>query len=131
MPAYNFKAQFAPAVEAGKKRCTIRGSSAKVGATAYLFQGLRTKACRRLGQGEILHCTPIRIGRDVRGNPHVVLGGKPMRVDDLYALAIEDGFETPGDFVDFFAMTYKKTIFLAGVGTEFFNGFLISWDLNT
>jgi hypothetical protein len=51
MPAYNFQKQFAPAVERGEKLCTIRRKAPKVGDKAYLYTGMRTKACRPLGVG--------------------------------------------------------------------------------
>lgn len=48
MPALNFKAQFAPLVESGAKRRTIRAfrkdkRDPKQGDTLYLYTGLRTK----------------------------------------------------------------------------------------
>ena len=55
MPALNFQARFAPLVESGEKRQTIRacrkdGRDPKVGDTLYLYTGQRTKACRKLGE---------------------------------------------------------------------------------
>jgi hypothetical protein len=51
MPALNFKSQFAQLVADGRKQCTIRRSPAPIGATVYLFTGMRTNACKRLGSG--------------------------------------------------------------------------------
>jgi hypothetical protein len=53
MPALNFQAQFAPLVESGAKRQTIRayrkdGRDPEVGDKLFLFTGMRTLACRRL-----------------------------------------------------------------------------------
>lgn len=55
MPAINFKKQFAPAVESGEKRQTIRarrqdGRDPVAGQTLYLYTGIRTKGCRKLGE---------------------------------------------------------------------------------
>ena len=53
MPALNFQAQFAPLVESGEKRQTIRayrkdGRDPTPGCKLYFFTGMRTKACRPL-----------------------------------------------------------------------------------
>ena len=61
MPALNFRAEFADAVERGEKCQTIRayrkdGRNPKPGDTLHLYTGMRTRACRRLavfwGDGE-------------------------------------------------------------------------------
>lgn len=76
MPALNFKAQFAPAIESGEKRQTIRaprkdGRDPKPGDTLHLYTGMRTKACRKLGEYRCRSSTPVvidfnsvRLGRD-------------------------------------------------------------------
>lgn len=52
MPAYNFQKQFAPLVESGQKRQTIRAIGkrrhARPGESLQLYTGQRTKACRKL-----------------------------------------------------------------------------------
>jgi hypothetical protein len=129
MPAYNFKAQFAPAVEAGQKLCTIRGRAAKMGTTAYLYTGMRTKACRKLGQGTISIVEEIIIGRDLTGYPFVIVVGLKLQRTEIWALAEEDGFEDSEKFVDFFAdsQVYKN---IPGIGTQIFAGFMITWELD-
>lgn len=62
MPALNFQAQFAALVESRKKRQTVRakrkdGRDPKKGDTLYLFSGMRTKNCRRLGTAR---CESVR-----------------------------------------------------------------------
>jgi len=63
MPALNFKSRFAPAVELGlanplapgAKRCTIRATRKRPicpGDRLSLYTGMRTKACRKLGEAE-------------------------------------------------------------------------------
>ena len=75
MPAYNFQPHFAPLILSGSKCTTIRGREAKVGATAYLFTGMRTKACKRLGQSEIVHCAPVLLAYDRHNDePLIKLG---------------------------------------------------------
>lgn len=130
MPAYNFKAQFAPAVEAGKKLCTIRGRAAVVGSKAYLYTGMRTKACRKLGQGTIVHCAPITIGYAQDGCPRAIFGKHKMTTSILCALAEADGFATPRDLVNFFRDQYKTETFTGDGGKDVFSGFLITWELD-
>ena len=129
MPAYNFKAQFAPAVEAGQKLCTIRGRAAVVGTKAYLYTGMRTKACRKLGQGTISIVEEIIIGRDLTGFPFVIVAGLKLQRTEIWALVEEDGFEDSEKFVDFFAdsQVYKN---IQGIGTQIFAGFMITWELD-
>ena len=130
MPAYNFKAQFAPAVEAGQKLCTIRGRTAKVDSIAYLYTGMRTKACRKLGQGTIAHCAPIAIGYAQDGCPRVTFGKHKMNATELAALATADGFESPRAFVDFFRDQYKFESHTEDGGKNVFSGFMITWELD-
>lgn len=77
MPLINFQAQWADAVEIGArhatgvymsigtvlpKRTTIRRPGrAKVGDTLYLYEGLRTKASRKLGEVMCLATTPVSV----------------------------------------------------------------------
>lgn len=131
MPAYNFKAQFAPAVEAGQKLCTIRGRAAVVGTKAYLYTGMRTKACRKLGEGTITGCISIAVGYAQDGCPRARIGaGKTMTsVAAFAALAAADGFSTPRDMVDWFRDQYKFSISVDG-GKDVFSGFMITWELD-
>ena len=64
MPALNFQEQFAAAVESGEKRQTIRSERKrpiKVGDTLYLYTGMRTKRCRKLGSAGCVGIEEIRI----------------------------------------------------------------------
>ena len=135
MPAYNFAKQFAPLVESGQKQRTIRGREAKVGATAYFFTGMRTKQCRRLGQGEIIGCTPISLGFQQNGMPYALCGRFKLTYAELGLLAISDGFVDPREMVDWFAHNNKGK----GVATyvpytngdkHVFGEFVITWILD-
>lgn len=56
MPAYSFKERFVPMILDGSKRQTIRArrkNAPKPGQMAYLYYGMRTKNCRKLGEYEI------------------------------------------------------------------------------
>jgi hypothetical protein len=129
MPAYNFKSQFTPAVEAGTKLCTIRSRAAVVGTQAYLYTGMRTKACRKLGQGVITRCDEIIIGRDDAAFPFVIIDGRHLSMVEIWALSEADGFPDSEEFIDFFAdsQVYKT---IPDVGTQIFAGFMITWELN-
>jgi hypothetical protein len=131
MPAYNFKAQFAPAVEAGQKLCTIRGKAAKLGTTAYLYTGMRTKACRKLGQGKIINNTAIRIGyEEDRCTPRFFYGAIKIAKKDFLILAKSDGFDSCLEMVNFFSDTYKTITLTPGGGADVFSGFMITWELD-
>jgi len=112
MPAYNFKKQFAPVVESGQKRQTIRQTArgAHRGAIAYLYTGQRTSSCRKLGEGTITDVLPIEIGRHACGEPYASIteNGKPAHIvhSDLDALAIDDGFKTGEEMVEWFSAQY-------------------------
>ena len=137
MPALNFQAQFAPLVESGEKRQTIRayrkdGRDPKPGCRLYLFTGMRTKSCIRL----VVHRAVEVIRRAVKGVPfgHVVecvevravslnpqgaltIDGIAVGVSRYNRLAKADGF------VDMYAMC---TWFEDTHGLPF-EGLLIRW----
>lgn len=59
MPALNFKKRFEPMIESGDKRQTIRAKrkdcrDPKEGQTLYLYTGMRSKGCRKLGEAPCL-----------------------------------------------------------------------------
>ncbi len=91
MPAFNFQKQFADAVERGEKCQTIRAERVdgrlptKPGDIIALYTGMRTKACRKLGEGECVAVETIRITR--RGV------SVDCRRQDAERMAHADGFE--------------------------------------
>lgn len=128
MPAYNFKKQFAPMVESGEKTCTILATDkgAKVGDTAYLYYGQRTKQCRKLGEGTIVAVSPIKIWVINLWGPVVEVKYSHIIESMLYVgyhinnLAKRDGFQNADEMVSFFAKHHGLP----------FNGFLHQWTLN-
>ena len=95
MPSLNFQAQFAPLVESGAKRTTIRalrrdGRNPKRGDPLYMFTGQRTRSCRRLviqwqpgmvfipieglSVGHIVECKSAR-AIHLEARPHWRIGG--------------------------------------------------------
>lgn len=124
MPSLNFKKQFAPLVESGIKRQTIRAlrkQPIKVGDDLHLFTGMRTNACRRLRPVEKciaadrIEISERAIGKFTRA--HACLNGRPISHSSLQKLAAADGFQTVPEFLDFFDQTHGLP----------FEGQLIKW----
>jgi hypothetical protein len=67
MPAFNFKKEFAEAVEFGYKQQTIRAlrkdgrPHCKVGDTIKLYTGMRTKSCRLLDEVKVTRIDDVEI----------------------------------------------------------------------
>lgn len=124
MPAYNFQKQFAPLVESGQKRQTIRQTAkgATRGATAYLYTGQRTAHCRKLGEGTITDVLPIEIGRHACSEPYASIteyDGKRTHLahEQLDSLAKADGFSSGEEMAEWFAAQYGLP----------FTGYLHQW----
>lgn len=124
MPAFNFQKQFAPAVEDGDKTQTIRakrkdGRSPKMGQIAYLYTGLRTKACRQIGEHLIESVHNVMLGhKGVIVNCDEWIGeyviNEPVELD---MFARDDGFKNWPEMRDWFDKTYGLP----------FEGDLIKW----
>ena len=130
MPSYNFQPYFAPLILSGAKNTTIRGREAKVGSTAYLFTGMRTKACQRLGQSEIVHCSPILLAYDRHSDePLIKLGAYHITEAQQEELAIQDGFTHTREMLAWFKKTYDTAEpTYTKIGDKIvYNGFLITW----
>jgi len=101
MPAFNFKKRFAPLVEQKIKRQTVRakrkdGRNAHVGDTLYLFTGMRTKSCRRLGE-EI--CKEVH---EIHIDSFGIYIGEWLTDRERANFAVADGFKDFGDMKEFF-----------------------------
>ena len=115
MPAYNFKREFAPAVESGQKRQTIRKKRkrpTRVGETLYLYTGMRTKGCRKLKETTCTASEPIYI--DIN---HIFVGEHELNRGEEIQLAKDDGFDSHAAFMQFFENHYGLP----------FKGVLIKW----
>lgn len=125
MPLLGFIKEFAPSVELGleqpehpeAKRQTIRarrkdGRDPKAGDTLYLYTGLRTKSCRKLGEAKCLGASDILIT-----GKHVFLEGCHLNHDEMAALAKADGFQSLYAFHNFFRENHGLP----------FRGLLIKW----
>jgi len=107
MPAYNFKKQFAPDVEAGKKLHTIRPKRkrpTRPGERLKLYTGMRTKNCRLLVDTVCEDVQPLEIH-----STHIKIKGRILTMDERRQLAINDGFDSLEKFYDFFRYTYGLT----------------------
>jgi len=117
MPALNFQKQFAEKVRSGKKLQTIRAFRKRpfeVGDKLYLYTGLRTKICKKLGEAlcsdvaniDIIDCETIKIdGSEL---------SKSLRDE----MAVNDGFKDFQQMVEWFNETHGLP----------FVGQLIKWD---
>ena len=115
MPAINFKKQFAPMVEAGVKRQTIRPMRKNrflCGDTLYLYTGMRTKQCHKLGETKCLHVHEVRMTES-----GMKLDGVALAPSGIDQLARDDGFHGVEDFREFFRNQYGFP----------FHGQLIKW----
>jgi hypothetical protein len=116
MVAINFTV-FQDRIIAGDKRQTIRRTArCQPGDRLQLYTGMRTKACRKLGEAV---CT--RIERVIIPAPpltHVMIGeGRVLRGKALEGFAQGDGFSCRQAFFAFFAQHYTLP----------FEGVVISW----
>lgn len=117
MPLLGFKKQFAPLVEAGTKRQTIRakrfdGKNPHQGETLYLYTGLRTKECRKLGEPLCKSVEEITI--ESHG---INVAGSWLDHADVEELARKDGFDSFEQLLAFFEKEHGLP----------FDGLLIKW----
>lgn len=117
MPALNFHSRFAPLVESGQKRQTIRafrkdGRDPKPGDTLYLFTGMQTKRCRKIGVAVVESVEFVDI--DERS---LVVGNRDLHATEADELARDDGFQNWTDMEEWVKRTYGLP----------FEGLLIRW----
>jgi hypothetical protein len=114
MPALNYQKQFAPKVEDGSKRQTIRAKRKrpfKRGDVLYHYTGMRTKGCRKLGESRCAMVIDITITkRGIKLEDHV--SGPPQE-----EIAQNDGFTDFNAMRDWFGKTHGLP----------FHGQLIRW----
>lgn len=127
MPAINFKKQFAPDVESGKKTRTIRRKGKRnppeVNQHLRLYTGQRTTQCRLIGVGNVTGVQPIKIYPD-RGEILLWMDNYWQVLDSPKAImhfAQMDGFEDEAEFFEFFDQQADEK----GI----FEGHVIEWDL--
>ena len=121
MPLLGFKKQFAPLVESGAKRQTIRakrkdGRNPHPGDTLYLYTGLRTKQCRKLGTAI---CQRVR--EVVITGTFPIMSGRHLGAAEANILAVNDGFPGYKEMEQYFEKEH---------GLPFW-GLLIEWGAIT
>lgn len=124
MPAMNFSAQFAEAVESGRKTQSIRAPRKvpiRVGDWLALYIGQRRLECRKLGEAVVEAVLRVRISSRGVGDPfpRVWVGSIQLGDHDLEAFAREDGFDGSKALGQWFAKTHGLP----------FEGVLIRWRL--
>jgi len=98
MPAFNFKRQFVPHILSGRKHHTIRaerkdGQRPDPGDPLYLFTGMRTKQCERIGESPCTRVEDIRI--TLSDDQHLIqIADEQLAVDECDSLAYHDGFDS-------------------------------------
>ncbi len=105
MPSLNFKPQFVAAIEQGRKCQTIRKQRKrpfKAGDTLYLFTGMRTTGCRRIGQHTCTHVKAIRIEQR-----RIYIENERLNDRQLDDLALADGFADTAEMMRFFSTQHK------------------------
>lgn len=109
MPAYSFQERFIPFILDGSKDHTIRkeraGRSrhAVPGDKLYLYYGMRTKYCRKIGEATCSSVQKIRISEE-----GIYLGGeigtmgwnRPKETVMVQQFAWKDGFRPEGSTLD-------------------------------
>lgn len=116
MPAYSFKKRFIEPIKNGSKTQTIRGkrkNQAKKGDTLYLYYGMRTKWCTKIGEAICEKTCDIEMSS--KGN--VFVNGDRLSIEERNLLAVQDGFK---DFNEMYEWWDK-------IGLPF-RGDLIFWE---
>lgn len=118
----NFKKQFAPAVEDGSKRQTIRqhrkdGKRVQPGDTLKLYTGLRTRGARLLRTSQAEHVCSVQLNVSSR---QLIIDGRLFDVTEKADFARADGFPSFSAMVDFFRDQYA---------IETFEGYCVSWSV--
>ena len=103
MPLLGFKKRFAPLVEAGTKRTTIRkkrkdGRNPHPGETLFLYTGLRTKHCRKLRPDEI--CKSVE-EITIHCGGRIIVACKELNESEKNQVAVADGFSNASELVTF------------------------------
>lgn len=116
MPALNFKKQFANKVENGEKTQTIRATRKRpfrYGDKLYLYTGLRTKYCKKIGESVCHNIEEV----EILSNGVMKLSGQVLNRAQRDEMATRDGFDNWNDMWLWFRDTHGFP----------FHGQLIQW----
>ncbi|RZL38719.1 MAG: ASCH domain-containing protein, partial [Rubrivivax sp.] len=106
---FNFKKQFAPAVEDGSKLQTIRqhrkdGKRVQPGDTLKLYTGLRTRGARLLRASQAVSVMGLQLQVPAG---QLIVDGRLLDMTEKTAFARADGFASFSAMVDFFRDQYQ------------------------
>lgn len=123
---FNFKKEFAPRVESGEKRQTIRRTRKdnrrpRPDDIAKLYTGLRTRSVRLLRTERVVECMGVRMFYD---DKVIIIDGRKLEVSDAHEFAVADGFESISQMIGWFK--HQGEISLSGDSSEF-EGFCTRW----
>lgn len=119
MPLLGFKKVYEPLIISGKKKQTIRQtrkSPIKPGDKLFMYVGLRTKHCRKIGEAICSEIGKIQIQEMTAWVFTKTLGWQSIRLLDQFAQ--NDGFDNWKKMRDFFKKQYGFP----------FKGILIKWS---
>ncbi|WP_375591031.1 ASCH domain-containing protein [Hoeflea alexandrii] len=142
MVAYSFKTYFAPQIEDGSKRHTIRGHRrrhAHVGEAVQLFTGMRTRNCKKIIPDPVcVAVLPILImSCDLiePGLAYIQIDGRPLNRDEIEAFAVSDGFDparlqglAPAKLIGKSARETMGRFWAAENPGTTFHGVIIQWE---
>lgn len=126
MPSLNFQSRFSDDVSSGRKTQSVRASNRfKMGDPVFLFAGMRTKQCRRLGDGWVTRLAVVSISEVVGesefdGGFAVKVGGEMLGPNAGDRFARADGFKDAVEMCEWFRKTYGLP----------FEGYLVGWHFN-
>lgn len=102
-----------------------RSRHARVGETVYLYYGMRTKFCRKLGEGI---CTAV-VDIEINALGQVWLDGKLLTDEDRDLFAFDDGFRPAGTSLLDPAGAFTHMLLFWRTHNELpFSGVVIFWD---
>lgn len=116
MPALNYQPWKAEKVESGECMQTIRALRSrpfKIGDRLYHYLGMRTKACRKLGESVCTEAIPIAID-----GFHISLAGELLGYIGALHIARGDGFRGLDAMIAWFEKTHGQP----------FTGQVIRWQ---
>jgi hypothetical protein len=119
---FNFKKEFAPAVESGAKCQTVRatrkdGRVPRVGDLAKGYTGLRTRSTRLLVAGPVIEAGRVLI--DFRESTIALNGGR-LTASESAEFARADGFASFPQMLSWFRCAHKQD-------PDYFEGFYAKW----
>lgn len=117
MPSLSFKKEFAPGILAMldkqyAKRTGVKPKSTTIRATRkrpirkgdrlFLYSGLRTKYCQKLGETICLKTEEIAIRESAAAFYEIVVNEVKLTIDEIKKLALADGFTSGLELIDWF-----------------------------